>query len=1233
MLSARLKSIVFYLLIAMQTIAQAPQLVLQKGHLKSINAVAFNRNCRYILTTASDETAKIWDPFSGKLISELNGSDEPLSFAYFSPNNKYVATACSSGFYSNGLIVYFWNPATGTLLYKLKTDLSTSYEKLPISPNGELIAVPIEGKNKINILYANTGKLYKTIKGFDDSLYMGAPVLKFLSDSSLLISSDRFIPHEDRATLVYHVYNFIKDSSISTFTDTDTRFSKNNFILSSTGRYFLCSSKEDKTYTENTELWDIQQQKMLWRKPINIWSVSFSPDDSKILQVALEPDMNKTGYQVLQYITSEVSLTDSSKHFRIRGDDVVKAAPCYSVNANFIATAYSIAAYYDQDKQYHPIQFKIDIWNKSHSISSRFQTKNLVTAMGFSHDEKYLVTGYDNGNYSVWDITDSIAKEISTSENIIDPIVQVHNDRYKNKLLYLTKTMYGSQQESSFNKVSFFEKGDFPVNTLQLLKNDQYSIMDMGERFLLINNDSFSVIKKINYHYYNGFVTIGMDSSMKDMGNRDITTTLKHHDLESLSIYSKPLLNNNGKNKIFSGYRYQNNTPDVRFTYGNIKSRDRNDTILLIANIDNKLPVPNENMNGYVYAEGEYSNQISFIKKTDQSVSTLISDKTIFGPVISNNGKYVLCKKYKNDFLDMGSFIYCLDLQNKERFKTPINFSQDSVGKLKAAVFSPDEKTVCVLSEPSNSIRVINAQTGVSLYNLTGHNASVNGVEYTKDSKYVYSWSDDGTCKKWSLASGKLIYTYLFFQDHDYAVILPEGYYYISSRTDAKYLNFKLNEKLYNFSQFDLQYNRPDKVLQAMDSKDKALIEAYHKAWIDRITKSGFTEATLSSDQLHIPQVLIEADSIPSTTQQQELKLSFSLKDSMVNIKRYNIFVNDVPLNSIDGKQLINPNHHTNISQTILLSESENKIEVNCTNENGLESRKEVVYIKYKPQTAVNHKTYFIGIGINQYSQHSSFKDLNYCVKDIRDLSAAFKEKFKDDIVIDTLIDSMATKENILALRQKLLQTNVDDKVIVSFSGHGMVDPNDQNEFYFVTGKTDVNNPAQNGISYSQLEELLDSIPARKKLMLLDACHSGESDENELSNTVQNIPGTKRGADELNMSNESSVQIISVANDAGKGKPGTTDIFKLMKEAFVDIRRNNGAYVISASQSNETAEENKEIKNGVFTHCLLEQIMQKHSINVNDLSININKCVSESTMGSQNTANRQELAEFNWQLW
>jgi len=113
--------------------------------------------------------------------------------------------------------------------------------------------------------------------------------------------------------------------------------------------------------------------------------------------------------------------------------------------------------------------------------------------------------------------------------------------------------------------------------------------------------------------------------------------------------------------------------------------------------------------------------------------------------------------------------------------------------------------------------------------------------------------------------------------------------------------------------------------------------------------------------------------------------------------------------------------------------------------------------------------------------------------------------------------------------------------------------------------------------------------------MLLDACHSGESDEDQIAKGENIIPGTKRGNDEYNTTNESSVQIIDVNKD-GPSHASSTDIFKLMKEAFIDIRRNNGAYVISAAQSNEFAEENKTIGNGVFTHCLLEQLKNSASI-------------------------------------
>jgi hypothetical protein len=307
---------------------------------------------------------------------------------------------------------------------------------------------------------------------------------------------------------------------------------------------------------------------------------------------------------------------------------------------------------------------------------------------------------------------------------------------------------------------------------------------------------------------------------------------------------------------------------------------------------------------------------------------------------------------------------------------------------------------------------------------------------------------------------------------------------------------------------------------------------------------------------------------------------------------------------------------------SLTLSQGANRIEASVTNVNGTESYRMPLIVSYTPASTQKEITRFVGIGIDHFNDTSY--NLNYSVKDIRDLSIKLKTKYGNDIIIDTLFNENVTIANIKALKQKLLNTTVNDRVLISYSGHGLLSKD--YDYFLSTYTVNFKNPAENGLPYDELESLLDSIPARKKLMLIDACHSGEVDKEEYQQV------------KINQATLTANHVVSkggeIAESAeGSQKLGLKNSFELMQNLFVNVGKSTGATIISAAAGTEFALENGNLKNGVFTYCIMEAMDKYPTMKVSELKKTVGARVQELTNGMQKPTSRNEAIAVDWNVW
>lgn len=525
-----------------------------------------------------------------------------------------------------------------------------------------------------------------------------------------------------------------------------------------------------------------------------------------------------------------------------------------------------------------------------------------------------------------------------------------------------------------------------------------------------------------------------------------------------------------------------------------------------------------------------------------------------------------------------------------------------------------------VASGANGSIYLLDCLSGKIELVLEGHQNEVREVAFTKNSNFIISGSLDAQIKLWDLSNKQEILSFISaFGGKEFIIYNPQGYYFASKGAN-KLLTFRIGQQILPFDQFDIKYNRPDIIINELSRfttstfnlpVNARLIDSYKKAYLKRLEKMKFSENNLASDY-NAPLIkVVQGMNVIST---KDSLHTFTIEMTALNhqLKGLHVLVNGVPAFGTNGVVLKGSQSTMPIS--IELSQGNNRIEFYCMNNQGVKSLSEVIEMTYTFQKR-EPTTYFIGIGVQKYAD-SSF-NLKYSAKDIEDANKILsqdRKQYKSFI----LTNENVTRESVLKIKKELLKSDVDDEVIILMSGHGVL--SDELDFYYATHDMDFNNPASKGILFEEIESLLNDIPARKKVLLIDACHSGEVDKVEATEGL----------------NPKGIESQSVGSKGQKMVMGLGNSFELMKELFSDLQKGTGTTIIASSSGKYFSYEFDTYKNGVFTYALKEAFNgmadSNHNgeLSISELQSYLTKRVSALTKGKQEPTSRQTNYELDW---
>jgi hypothetical protein len=394
-----------------------------------------------------------------------------------------------------------------------------------------------------------------------------------------------------------------------------------------------------------------------------------------------------------------------------------------------------------------------------------------------------------------------------------------------------------------------------------------------------------------------------------------------------------------------------------------------------------------------------------------------------------------------------------------------------------ACAFSPDG---ALLAVAGSDITLYRTDDGQKIRVMSGHDSHVSGMQFSDDAKFLFSTSFDGTLRIWNTSSGDLFLTLLFVsddEDYEWLAITPDGLFdgTASAMQSVVWRTHNTNE-VFALDGFFTDYYQPGIFGEVISGRrPRAHVDIATVLQVPGLRV--MLSEKLAHPEMHGDHLVICFDQVPGTA------IGIGPTDRRIVFPPVNGYEAGTTPTCKFEKALITGSG----SSTAVLDRLKNwKPEVVTTPWDG------------KPSETSNSTLHVLAIGISEYPTDIRFPRLPWAVPSAKAIEDLFREQQSNPRrpyaavrVWDGLYDQAASRERIQQRLSDLTkEVTKDDVVLLYLAGHGQVSLGAE-MFYFVPVDKQDSDLQGTAVSTAMIAEALRNLPARRIVLIVDACQSG----------------------------------------------------------------------------------------------------------------------------------------------